>query len=212
MFGCLRRVIVLVVVLAIVAAVFLFRDRLKHEWRSLRGIHDAPQVATAELGGIAANKLEDLRDHKVDRVALGTTELQSLIQYKYAGLLPAFAQDPHVELKGDHVVLRVRVPVDKLPDVKGLGAASAFLPDTTEISLSGTLIPLQNGRTALGVDGVSAARIPLPPRMINDGLRRVGRKNEPGLPRDAIAVNLPDGVKAAYIRNDSLILLARPRN
>jgi hypothetical protein len=202
----------LVVLLCIVAALYLFRDRVKHEWRAVRGLRDTPEVATPELGTIAADKIEGLRAGKTGRVALGATELQSLLQYKYAGLLPAFAQDPHVELEGDHIRLRVRVPVDRLPDVKGLESASAFLPDTADVEVSGTLIPLQNGRTALGVDAVEASHIPLPARMINEGLRRVGRKDEAGLPKDAIAVKLPDGVKAAYIRNDSLILLARAGN
>lgn len=214
MFGCLRRVIGIAVLLCIVAALYLFRDRVKHEWRAIRGLRDEPQVATPELGTVAADKIEQLRTGKVDRVAIGATELQSLLQYKYAGLLPAFAQDPQVELEGDRVRLRVRIPVDRLPDMQGSGleSAAAFLPDTADVELSGTLIPLPNGRTGLGVDAVEASRIPLPARMINEGLRRVGRKDEPGLPQDAIAVKLPDGVKSAYIRNDSLILLARAGN
>jgi hypothetical protein len=212
LFGCLRRAVSLIIVLALVVGIYLFRERIRDEWRALRGHGKAEAVASPELGDAASRKIEQLRDGKTERVALGAAELQSLVEYKYQGLLPSFAQDPHVELEADHVHLRVRIPVDKLPDVKGLGDAAAFLPDTTEIELSGTLIPFADGRTALGVDKVQAARIPLPSRLINDGLRRVGRRDEPGLPKDAIAVTLPPGVKAAYIRNDSLILLARSQN
>ena len=210
MFGCLRRVIGLVIVLAIIAGIYLFRGRIKDEWRAMRGLRETPEVASPELGGVASDKIEQLRSGRTDRVALGQVELQSLVQYKYAGLLPAFAQDPHVELDGDQIKLRVRIPLDKMPDIKGLGDAAAFLPDTTEVEMTGSLIPFGDNRTAFGVDAVEAARIPLPSRMINEGLRRVGRRNEPGLPGDAIAITLPPGVKSAYIRNDSLIFLAAP--
>jgi hypothetical protein len=202
----------LVVILAIIAGIYLFRGRIKHEWQALRGLREPPEVASPELGNVAATKIDQLRDGRTERVALGSVELQSLVQYKYAGLLPSFAQDPHIELDADHVRLRMRVPVDKMPSIKGLGDAAAFLPDTTEVEVSGTLIPLADGRIALGVDKVQAARIPLPSRLISEGLQRVGRRDEAGLPKDAIAVTLPPGVKAAYIRNDSLILLARSKN
>lgn len=206
----MRRVILLVVVLLLLALGWIFRDRIADKWRSLRGdepVAAEPSEATADA---AAAKLEALRDGSADRVALGAVELQSLLRYRYQGVLPAFARDPQVELEGDRVRLRIRVPADKLPDVKGLGDVASFLPDTTELELTGTLLPLDSGRVALATSEVQVARFPMPDRMINDALQRVGRRDEPGLPPDAIGVALPAGVRAAYIRNDSLILLARP--
>jgi hypothetical protein len=197
-------------ILLVAGAAWLFRDRIRHEWNAMRGLREAPQVPSPELAELAAAKLQRLRAGETERVALGATELQSLVTYTYAGILPAFAQDPHIELEDDHIRLRVRVPVDRLPDVKGLGDAASFLPDTTEVALSGVLLPLSDGRAALAVDDVQAARIPLPTRMIAEALKRVGRRDEPGLGTDAIAVALPPGVGAAYIRSDSLILLAQP--
>jgi hypothetical protein len=51
--------------------------------------------------------------------------------------------------------------------------------------------------------------VPLPRRIVPGALDRIGRRDEPGLPRDAIAVTLPPGVAAAYVRRDSLFLLRR---
>jgi hypothetical protein len=59
---------------------------------------------------------------------------------------------------------------------------------------------------------VSAQRFPLPARLVPGALERLGRTDEPGLPPDAIALPLPPGVAAAYVRRDSLVLLALPRN
>jgi hypothetical protein len=211
-FGCLRRFIVLGILLVVVGAAWMFRDQLKQQVRAMRGLRDAPEVASPELAEVAAAKIDGLREHKTQRVALGAAELQSQVQYKYAGIFTGFVRDPTVELQGDHIRLRVRVPADKLPNVKGLGDVASFLPDTAEVQVSGTLLPLNERRVALGVDEVQAARIPLPGRLINDALTRVGRRDEPGLAKDAIGVSLPEGVRSAYIRNDSLILLGQPRN
>jgi hypothetical protein len=208
--GCIRGVVVLVLIVVLAAVVFLFRGRIMEKIHG--GSHAVAVAPSAAVGDSAYQKLDDLRAAKTDRVAMSTVELQSLVQYKYPGLLPAFAREPHIELSGDHVKLKARVPADKLPSIKGLGDAAAFLPDTADVSLSGTLIPLPSGRVGLGVDAVQVAGIPLPSRLIHDGLRRVGRKSEPGLPDDAIGVSLPEGVKSAYIRNDSLILLGRSKN
>jgi hypothetical protein len=134
---------------------------------------------------------------------------EELLLHRYRDVLPAFLDSPQVELSGDRLRLRARVPIDKLPRVDGLGQAAAFLPDTTELAVDGKLLPLGAGRVAFGVDGVSAARFPLPDGFIAGALSKLGRVDEAGLPADAIAVPLPAGAGSAYIRRDSLVLLAR---
>jgi hypothetical protein len=37
----------------------------------------------------------------------------------------------------------------------------------------------------------------------------LGRRDAPGLRQDAIRIALPKGARAAYVRGDSLVLLAR---
>lgn len=207
--GCLIRSMVtaaLLVVLAVFA--FLNRDRLRSAWQGLRGQEEEVVVVPSrELADAANAKIQRLKDGSADRVALSELELQSLLQYRYRELLPAFVDSPKVALDGSRIEVKARVPVDRLPQISELGEAAGFLPDTTELSVRGELLPLQNRRVALAVDQVRAARIPLPQRLVNGALQKLGRKDEPGLPPDALAIRLPAGADAAYVRNDSLIFL-----
>jgi hypothetical protein len=209
--GCIRRLVVLVVLVAILAAGWLFRDRLRTAWHDIRGIRETELVATPELANAAHAKLEALADGSAPQASLSAVELQSLLLYRYDGVLPAFLGSPQVEFRNDRLRLRARVPVDKLPHVEGLGEAAAFLPDTTELTVTGRLLPLDTGRAAFVVEDVSAQRFPLPRRLVPGVLDRLGRTDEPGLPADAMAMSLPAGIAAAYIRRDSLVLVGRQR-
>jgi hypothetical protein len=206
--GCLRRIVMMVVLLVVLAAAWLYRDRIRTAWHDLRGTPEAAVQPSEAMADDAERKLDSLRNGGVATVSLSALELESLLLFRYRGVLPAFLDSPRVELAGDQLRLRARVPVDNLPRVDGLEFA-AFMPDTTELMVAGKLLPLDSGRVAFGIDRVSAARVPLPQRMVAPALERLGRRDEPGLPRDAIALPLPNGAAAAYIRRDSLVLLAR---
>lgn len=205
--GCLRRVLGLVLLLAIIAGAWLFRDRLRTAWEDLRGGDREQAEASPELATAAERKLDALRDGSTGRTALSAAELESLLLFRYRDILPVFLDSPAVELRGDRLRLRARVPVDKLPHVEGFAEAASFLPDTTELTVGGSMLPLDTGRVAFAVDEVSAARFPLPTRFVPGALERLGRRDEPGLPPDAMALSLPPGVAAAYVRRDSLVLL-----
>jgi hypothetical protein len=209
--GCMRRIVALVVLLAIAAGAFLYRERLVTAWHDLRGTSPQAAVASPELADLAERKLGELRDGQRSYAVLSAVELESLLAFRYPGLIPAFLDAPTVELQGDRLRLRARIPVDKLPDLEGLGPAAAFLPDTTELTVGGRLLPLQPGRVAFAVEEVSAQRFPLPRRLVPGALQRLGRKDEPGLPRDAMALPLPPGASAAYVRRDSLFLVGNDR-
>lgn len=210
MIGCARRVIMLLMLLLLLAGLWFFRDRIRTAWNDWRGTEEQVAAPSAELAAVAETKLDGLRDGSAASVSLSGIELESLLLHSYRGVLPAFLDSPKVEIEGDRLRLRARVPVDKLPRVDGLSEAAAFLPDTTELEVTGKLLPLDSGRVAFGIDDVSAARVPLPDRFISGALTRLGRRDEARLPADAIALRLPHGAAAAYIRRDSLVLLARP--
>ena len=208
--GCLRRILSLIILLIVVAIVWLNRDKIKAKLDHIRGKDKVViETASPKMAEQADRKLLDLKSGKTNRVALGEIELQSLVQYKYRALLPSFVDSPTVILKNDEIEVQARVPVDRLPDVSELGPAQSFLPDTAEVGVSGKLLPLKSGRVALAVDAVKAARIPLPHRLVAGALRKLGRKDEPGLPNDAMAIPLPPGVSSAYVRNDSLIFIGK---
>ncbi|HSJ24976.1 MAG TPA: hypothetical protein VK929_09930 [Longimicrobiales bacterium] len=204
----MRRIVALVVILALGVGVYLYRDRLLIAWHDYRGTSPAVEEPSPELADRAERKLNALRDGSSTYAALSAVELESLLAFRYNGVLPGFLDTPVVEMRGDQLRLRARVPVDRLPDIQGLGPAAAFLPDTTEVTVSGRLLPLQPGRVAFAIDDISAQRFPLPRRLVPGALERLGRRDEPGLPADAMALPLPPGANSAYIRRDSLVLLA----
>jgi hypothetical protein len=206
--GCLRRVLGLVVVGVVLGVAWTERDRLREQWDALGFGGPEEEAASPELAERAEARLQELEDGGRTSVGLGQAEVQSLLLYRHAGLLPVFVDSPTVELDGDRMRVRARVPAARLPSVGELGEAAAFLPDTTDVELVGTLLPLGDGRAALAVDQVSVARIPLPARLVPAVLRRLGRADEPGLPADGMAVPLPPGARSAYIRRDTLFFLA----
>lgn len=211
--GCIRMVVALAVVAGVLVVAWLNRDQLERAWRSARVDVETPagdskvSPAAAER---AQEKLTTLETGGRDRIALGEDELQSLIRYRYSQLLPVFVDTPRITLDEGRIRLRARLPVDKLPRVDELGQIAALLPDTTEIAVRAAVLPLDSGRVALAVEQMSAADVPLPRRFTPALLKHLGRRDQPGVPENAVGVPLPPGAGGAYVERDSLVLVARP--
>ena len=207
--GCIRGIVALVLIAGIAVFAFLNRDRLRGLWQDARGVVvEAPLEPSPELADAAQRKLDAMGDGAGGTTVLSETELRSLLRYRYASLLPAFVDSPDVELDEGRVRITGRVPLDRMPRIDGIGQAASLLPDTTDVTVTGQLLPLESGRIALAVDELTVSRIPLPQRLVNAALERLGRQDEPGLPDDAIALPLPAGARAVYVRGDSLVLIA----
>nr|PZN90725.1 MAG: hypothetical protein DIU52_07055 [bacterium] len=207
--GCLRRLFVLAVLFAAGAAVWHFRGAIVDGWRQLRGAREgAPLRTSAELAAAAESKLAALGSNSApERVTLTEAELQSLVDYRLSGALPGFVASPRVRLRDGRIRIEARLMTRRLPDLPELGDFAAFIPDTTDITATGQLIPLGPGRVGLSVAGISVAGVPLPDRLIPLILRRLGRADEAGLPADAFALPLPAGATAAYVHGDSMVLV-----
>jgi hypothetical protein len=162
-------------------------------------VHASPEAAeSAEL------KLDRLRADG-DTARLTEVELTSLIRYR-SGRSPELLRDPTIELRGDTLRVGAHVPSERLPHLRELERVRAFLPDTTRLDLEGRLLPLGDGRAAVEVERVHFAGVPIPDRYYPDVLERFGRRDEPGLAPNAIAVPLPVGVGSAQVRDGLLIL------
>jgi hypothetical protein len=153
----------------------------------------------------AERKLERLRTDG-DTARLNEVEITSLLRYRVADQYPDLVNEPTVLLSGDTLRLAARVPSDRLPPLAELERIRLFLPDTSRIELRGRLLPIEGRRAALAVEQVSFAGIPIPPRFYPDVLERLGRRDEPGLPENAMAVPLPGYVGSARVEDGHLVL------
>ena len=212
--GCMRRFALLGVLIALFVGAWVFREQLIGMWQDLRS-EDVPQEVSPELAARAEQKLSVMGDSNPPaRVTLTSAELQSLVAYRMAEGLPSFILEPAVTIDDGDLRVRARVPTDEVAGIRGLGGSEeilSMLPDTTEVVAKGHLIPLGDGRAALAVDEVTAASIPLPGRLIPRILESIGRRDEAGLPADALAVRLPDGVANVFADGDSIVFMSRSR-
>ena len=171
--------------------------------------NSAPPLPSAELADSTLDRFERFRNGEgPDRLVLTGRELTSVVRFALPGLVPPGVEEPFVELSEGRVRLGARVALDAFPRLPRLEGIVGVLPDTVGIRLGGSLVPYDQIHLALMVDKVEASRIPLPRRMVSEVLAGFGRARPRGLPEDALAVPLPDGIQAVYVKQDSLILVA----
>jgi hypothetical protein len=181
----------------------------------------ATESAAMEGGGITAGPSAALADATLDRferfrqgeggdrLALGGTELSSVLRYAMPGMVPPGVADPTVELVEGRVHLKARVAVAAFPHLPQLDRILGMLPDTVALEMEGSLVAVDQATMALMVDKVEASHVPIPKRMVGDVLKGLGRQAPKTLPADAIPVPIPDGVKSVYVQRDSLVLVAK---
>jgi hypothetical protein len=164
---------------------------------------------SAELADRTLDRFERFRKGEgSERLALGGIELTSVMRYALPGIVPPGVDRPTVTLSDGRVGLRARVARAAFPRLPRLDDVLGILPDTVEVQIEGSLVPLDREHLALLVDHIEAARIPLPRRMIPQVLAGFGRDGSSALPEDALAVPLPDGLHSVYVQRDSLVLIA----
>jgi len=145
-----------------------------------------------------------------DQMALGGREITSVLRYSVPGLIPDGVKDPEVYFQEGRVHLRGKVALASFPEIPDLGAILDLLPDTVSVEIQASLLPFGGETAALVVHRIEANRIPLPRRAIPEILRALGRRDQPGLPPEALVVPLPAGLLSVYIHSDSLILSHDP--
>lgn len=213
MIRTVKRGILLVALVAAAYAGFRWGPAVFPRLERMMGMADADTPAAVEPSPELADETLDRferfrRGDAGDRLALGGTELTSLVRYALPGMLPPGVDEPTVTLEDGRVHVAARVAVSEFPQLPDLNPVVGLLPDTVLIELRGGLVPHDQAHLALVVDRVRAARIPLPQRMVSDVLQGLRGERSATLPPDALAVPLPDGLASVFVQRDSLILLA----
>lgn len=210
-----KKFVVLVMILGIAYAGFRWGARVFPPLERALGI-DPVQPAepgvqpTPEMAEETLDRLERFRAGELgDRLALSSVELTAVVRYALPGILPRGVSEPTVELEDGRVGVGARVAVESFPSLPRLDPIIGFLPDTLLIEMQGSLVPVDRRFLALVVERLSAAKIPIPGRMVADVLQGLGRDGPPGLPEDALQVPRPDGIESIFVLKDSLVMLAQ---
>lgn len=199
MFGCLRRLGCLVVLLV---GVLLYSTR--NTWRPLldrfsgrdRDVAVAPEAETwqrlsqpaAERGERAVRNLAAPRGPVY--VTLRPGELASYAFLSLSDALPASLRDAETAVIGDRVYVRAVVSPDELP---GGGALGGLFTRRDTLQLGGTFDVLRPGLAQFRVRDVQVSAVPIPAAVIPRLVARVRRGAVPeGVARDAFPVPVPD--------------------
>ena len=143
-----------------------------------------------------------------EELSLDGAQVESLLRYADWEQWPEAVTDPEVDFRSSRVHLSGRIAVASSPRLSRMGGMlGGMLPDTLSVSAEGSLIPFGIGGAVLFVHGMSASGIPLPSRSIPEILAALGGERPQGLPPEAILLPLPEGIEAAYISSDRLILI-----
>ena len=218
MFGFLKKLVGLVVLILVAYVGYRWGPAVFPSFERAMGLAADSTAAPAvelpqpspELAEATLDRFEAFRAGTgEERMALGGTELTSVIRYALPGIIPPGVADPTVQLADGRVHLTARVAVEAFPKLPRLDEIVGLLPDTVLLAMDGTLVALDQAFLSLMVDRVEAARIPLPRRMVSDVLRGLGREGPASLPKDALAVPVPDGVASVFVQGDSLVLVAK---
>ena len=194
----------LALLLALAAGGWWFRADILR----LVGGESEPVEVSPEAAAIAAEKLERLRSEG-DTVRLSSIEVSSLLRYRGPTWVTDRVHEPGVEFASDTARIGGTIATSTLPSHPDLDRVRMLLPDSSRVEVFGTLEPLASGRMSIEIDRVTFAGIPIPERYYPEVLGRLGRRDEPGLPPDAIGVALPDGVGAARVEAGYLVLSPR---
>jgi len=174
------------------------------------GEETAEVLPSPELAEAALDRFERFRSGEGgDQLSLSAAEVASVLRYSAPGMVPGGISGPDVKFQDGVVTLTARIAVEAFPGLPTLDGILGFLPDTVSVSVEGALAPLNQDGIALVVHAVRASFIPvpLPDGMTPKILTALGRRSVAGLPEDALAFPLPDGVGSAHVLRDRLILV-----
>jgi hypothetical protein len=204
--GCVGRVLILALAAVLAILAWQNREALLATWQRTLG---QPQEASPELAAQADAKLAALGENGgVRRVALTAPELQSLIEYRWGGLLPPDIGSPRVGMSQGRVTLEATVATARFGRVSELREIAAFLPDTAGLRAVGSFVPMADGQVGLEVHELNAASIPIPRQLIPAILGRFPGGGDPDLPSNAVAIQLPAGISTVFVSGDSLVFVA----
>lgn len=219
MFGCLRsclgKIIALVFLLLIAYAGWRWGPAIfptLEDWFGVERVAPARQPATPELGADVLGRYERFLagEGSDDELVLTDVEVESLVLFGMPGLLPSGIDDPSLRIVEGNFHLSGRVATVAFPRFPDLQEILRILPDTVPLELRTSVMSFGPDDAALVVQRIEAMNVPLPQRLYPDILAAFGRRERRGLPAEAVALPLPEGIRSVQIVDDRLVLIREP--
>ena len=194
--GCLKNVLAgvgcLVLVVATAVLAFLYRDRLAHLWRSLRGAPEPPPIVyvTPAPGGAAHAEaaLHDLaRPGGPGYVDVAPADLAALIARELARMPRRVFDSVSVALDSPRVLVKGRLDVSEIPQ-RLLGPLADGLGRYEPVTAGGVLAAGRDGTLRWTLDQLMIRDFPFPRSVIPAIVRSFGLAHAPDA---AVPIQLP---------------------
>jgi hypothetical protein len=209
---CLGRLIALILIVAVVAALWLTRDR----WlRYLPGSHGAasatellwePLTPEAAARGKRAIDALSARSGPVFANLTGA-ELASYIFQRAGASLPAATDSAQAAVIGDVLYVRAVVPMKEIAASGALGPFGAFVNDREPLTLGGTVHVIRPGLSEFQIREVKFRDFKVPSQVIPKLVKQLDRGPRPdGVSPDGIPVKTPAALADVRIADHRVTL------
>jgi len=209
---CFGRLVMLVILLLVVGALWVTRDKWLHY---LPGSHGA--VATTEqlwepLSPAAAARgqraIESLNARSGPVFAnLKGAEVASYVFERAGGALPTAADSAQAAVIGDALYVRAVVPMKDVAASGALGPLAGLLNDREPLTLGGTFQVIRPGLSEFEVREVKLRDFKLPKQLIPRLIKQLDRgPRADGVSPDGIAVKTPPSLVDVRIANHRVTL------
>jgi len=214
MFGCLRRIGCLVILLCAAVAAYLLRDR----WLPLVGVK--PAARPVEVGGPTWDPVSDEAAARARRaieslgrrngpvfVNLAPGELASYFYIALAQQLPPSADSIEATTIGNRMYVRAVVSLDEFKAVDAMGPLAGMLGRRERLQMGGTFVMIRPGLAQFLVEDIRVGQLPIPRGGIPKVLAQIRRGARPqGLAENGLPFVVPTYLGDARVANDKITL------
>ena len=191
MFGCLRKLGCLTVLVAIAAAAYFYRD----QWLHIVDRRVATRVAEdsviwepiSDEGAARARRSVESLGRRSGPVFANVSpgDLTSFLYIALSKQLPRSADNVQAAVVGDRMYVRADVALDDFKSVDALGPLAGFLDKRATLQMGGTFDIVRPGLAQFLVEDVKIRDLALPQATIPRVLRQIRRGSVP----DSVAEN-----------------------
>jgi hypothetical protein len=203
-FGCLRNLGCLVLVLVLAALAYLYRDR----WLPLLPHRESaapPPSATAPAGAggwealtpAGATRARDAVQSLSKRsgpvyVNVSAGDLASYIMSELARQLPPSLDTVQASVRDNRIYLRSSVRLSDLGGSKALGPLSGLLGEREEMQIGGNIVVVRPGLAEFRIEQIKLRDFPVPRGAIPRLVAQIRRDSVPaGVSADALPFQIP---------------------